>query len=92
MRRFAAELRSSYVRPCLAVDGRAGGYVADAEFGGQLPVGQAVGPACPQLSHPVVAELGLGVARADGAVVAAMAFPAPWLESTPDVGAGGIDR
>ena len=49
--------RSRYVRPGLAVDRRAGGYVADAEFGGQLPVGQALGPACPQF--PTVSSVSL---------------------------------
>ena len=90
--RLNRRLRSRYVRPGLAVDRRAGGHVADAEFGGQLPVGQAVGPACPQLPDFVVGQLGPGVTRTDSAVIAAVAFAAPWLESGPDVAAGGIDR
>ena len=80
------------MRPGPAIDRRAGGYVADAEFGGHLPVGQAVGPACPQFPDFVVGQLGPGVTRAGSAVIAAVAFPAPWLESAPDVAAGGIDR
>jgi len=90
-RAFAAELRSRHVRPCLAIDRRAGRRVADAEFGGQLLVGQAVGPACPQLSYSFVGQLGPGVALADRAVIGAVAFPASRLESDLDVIAGGID-
>ena len=84
--------RSNYVRPGLAVDSGAGGYVADAEFGGQLPVGHAFGSACPQLSDFLVGQLGPGVTLADRAVIGAVAFAAPWLEPDPDVVARGIDR
>ena len=34
-----------------------------------MPVGQAVGPACPQLSHFLVGQLSPGIARADRAVI-----------------------
>jgi len=37
--RLNRRLRSRYLRPGLAVDRRAGRHVADAEFGGRLPVG-----------------------------------------------------
>jgi hypothetical protein len=80
------------MRPCPAVDGGAGRHIADAEFGGQLPEGHAVGPARPQLSHFLLGQLGPGVTLADCAVIVAMAFPAPWLESDPEVVDGGIDR
>ena len=80
------------MRPGLAVDSGAGGYVADAEFGGQLPVGHAFGSACPQLSDFLVGQLGPGVTLADCAVIGAVAFAAPWLEPDPDVVARGIDR
>src|SRR5215467_9052159 len=83
---------SVYVRPCFAVDGRAGGHVADAEFGGELPVGQAVGPACPQLPYFSAGQLGPRVALADGAVIIAVASAAAWLESGLEVVAGRIGR
>src|SRR5579862_4315788 len=84
--------RSGHVRPRLAVDGRAGGHVADAEFGGKLPVGHAVRPPGPQLPYLPGGQLGPGVTLTGAAVIGAVAFPAPRLESYPDVIAGGIDR
>src|SRR5215831_10952743 len=83
---------SVYVRPCFAVDGRAGGDVADAEFGGELPVGQAIGPACPQLPYFSAGQLGPRVALADGAVIITVASAAAWLESGLEVIAGRIGR
>jgi hypothetical protein len=80
------------VRPGLAVDGRAGRHVADAEFGGQLPVRQAVCPACPQFPYLSAGQLGPWVTLADGAVMVAVAAAAPWLESGPDVIAGWVGR
>ena len=46
--------------------------VADAEFGGQLPVGRAVGPAGPQLPDFPGSQLGPGMALTGTAVIAAM--------------------
>ena len=77
--------------PCLAVDGRAGGHVADAEFGAELPVGQAFGPAGPQFPYFSAGQLGPRVALADGAVVIAVASAAAWLESGLEVVAGRIE-
>src|SRR5579862_2195773 len=84
--------RSGHVRPRLAVDGRAGGHVADAELGGELQVGQAVRPPRPQLAYLPGGQLGPGVTLTGAAVIGAVAFPAPRLKSYPDVIAGGIDR
>ena len=81
---------SSDVPPCLAIDGRPGGHVADAEFGGQLPESQSLCPPGSQLPHSFVCQRGPGIALADGAVVVAVAFPAPRLESDPYVVAGWI--
>src|SRR5262249_9584681 len=86
------EISSVHVRPCFAVDGRAGCDIADAEFGGELPVGQAVGPARPQLPYRSVGQLGPSVALADGAVIIAVASAAPWLESGLGVLAGRVGR
>src|SRR5215475_14782999 len=80
------------MRPGLAVDGRAGRHVADAEFGGELPVRQAVRPACPQFPYLSAGQLGPWVTLADRAVMAAVATAAPWLESGPDVIAGWVGR
>jgi hypothetical protein len=80
------------VRPGLAVDGRAGRHVADAEFGGELPVRQAVCPACPQFPYLSAGQLGPWVTLADGAVMVAVATAAPWLESGPDVIARWVGR
>src|SRR5262249_11769757 len=76
---------SAHVRPGLTVDGRAGGHVADAEFGGQLAVRQPVCPAGSQLPAPHAGQLGPPVTLADRAVIVAVAFAAPGLESNPDV-------
>src|SRR4029077_1931505 len=76
---------SAHVCPCLAVDGCAGGHVADAEFGGELPVSQAICPSCSQFSYFSAGQLGPGVILADSAVVVAVASAAPGLESGPDV-------
>jgi hypothetical protein len=78
---IAAEWVSSDVPPCLAVDSCPGGHVADVEFGGQLPVSQSFGRAGAQFPYSLVCQGGSGVALADGAVVVAVAFPAPRLES-----------
>src|ERR1700749_722166 len=78
--------------PRPAVDSRPAGYVADAEFGGELPVGHAVCPACPQLPDLVVGQLGPGMALAGRAVIRTVALPASWLESGLDVITAGIDR
>jgi hypothetical protein len=80
------------VRPGFAVDGRAGRCVADAEFGGELPVSQAVGPARPKLPYFSAGQLGSWITVANGAVIVAVAAAAPRLESGPDVIAGRIDR
>ena len=53
---------------------------------------QSLCPPGSQLPHSFVCQRGPGIALADGAVVVAVAFPAPRLESYPDVIAGGIDR
>jgi pimeloyl-ACP methyl ester carboxylesterase len=82
--------RSGDVRPRPAVDSRVGRHVADAEFTGQLPVSQAGRPPRPQLPYFLGGQLGPGISLADRAVITAMAFPAPRLESDPNVIAGGI--
>src|SRR5215471_20889536 len=83
---------SAHVRPGPAVDGRAGGHVADAEFGAELPVSQALCPACPQFPYFSAGQFGPGIALAGSAVVVTMAFAASRLESDPEVIAGRIDR
>jgi hypothetical protein len=89
---MATERISSDVPPCLAVDSCPGGHVADVEFGGQLPVSQSFGPAGAQFPYSLVGQRGPGVALADGAVMVAVAFAAPGLESGSDIAAGWIDR
>jgi hypothetical protein len=89
---FVSWLRSSYVSPRPAVNGRVGRYVTDAEFIGQLTVSQPVRPSRPQLPHFSGGQLSPGVPLPNGAIIATMTFPAPWLESDPDVIAGGIGR
>src|SRR5215472_12397096 len=88
----SGEMRSVHMGPCFAVDGRAGCHVADAEFGGELPVSQAVGPAGPEFPYLPGGQLGPSVALADSAVIEAVASAAPWLESGLDVIAGRVDR
>ena len=76
---------SAHVRPGFAVDGRAGRRVADAEFGGELPVSKAGGPACPQFPYFSAGQLGSWITVANGTVIVAVAAAAPRLESGPDV-------
>src|SRR5205823_848986 len=58
----------------------------------ELPVGEAVCPACPQFPYFSTGQLGPWIALPDGAVMVAVAAAAPRLESGPDVVAGRIDR